>query len=371
MTILDSYIIRRLLVITLFAILVFTISWLAPELMFKAVKGIAKNRITVEQGIAYLIYQVPEILTYCLPISGLFATVFLFRQLSLSSELVAILSSGIAFKRLLIPVGIVGLGISLLFFVTQEFLIPHSAARLTELRYTTKFDDNDLVTPQVTYVEKSRTGAMEKFLIISPKAAQDQNKFIFLFYRKDADETYIHRIITATAGDWDKQVKVWVLRNGIQYLLNPAGIYRQVMPFERLNVKTSAVPYDLLSFPTGNPGEFTIRQLARYVRLLHRGGQTEDARFYEVRLYQRFFLPWMPFVFTLLGAVIGIERTRAKRNLGLTYAAVLLLVYNILVPVSTTLGSLGMVPALLAAPLPLIIAGLGGGAIIKLRRSEG
>ena len=88
-------------------------------------------------------------------------------------------------------------------------------------------------------------------------------------------------------------------------------------------------------------------QLTRYVRLLRRGHQTEDAKFYDVRLYQRIFLPFVPLMFAVLGAGIGIERSRAKRNLGLTYAAALLLIYNFLVPTTTTLGSIGLLPGLL------------------------
>jgi hypothetical protein len=73
----------------------------------------------------------------------------------------------------------------------------------------------------------------------------------------------------------------------------------------------------------------------------------------------------------LLGGGIGVERSRARRNLGLTYAAVLLLFYNILVPSCTTLGSIGVLPAVLAAVMPLILTGIGGWGILRFRQSEG
>jgi lipopolysaccharide export system permease protein len=369
--ILDRYFIKGLSLTALFSIFLFTTSWLAPEIMFKAIQGIAQHKLSVEQGLAYLLYQVPEILTYCIPISTLFASVFFFRQISLSSELTAILSSGIAFRRLLVPAGIVGLGMSLLFFMTQEFMVPWASQSLRDLNAETRFDTKSNLNPQVTYVEKTPKGTMEKFLVISPKATEKQNQFIFMFYKGEGDSTYISRIVTATHGTWNKAMNVWELQDGIDYRLNPAGIYRHTEAFPHLIVRTSPVPHELLSFPTGNPGEFKIGQLAKYVRLLNHGGQTEDAKFYRVRLYQRFFLPWVPLLFALLGTAIGMERSRAKRNLGLTYAAALLLFYNILVPVSTTLGSIGFLPTYLAALMPLLMAGGAGGVIIKLRKSEG
>lgn len=368
---LDRYLIRSLLAIGLFAILVFTISWLAPEIMFNAVQGVSSGKLTLLQGVAYLVYQIPEVLTYCLPISMLFASVFLFRKLSLSGELTAILASGISFRRVLVPIGVVGLGASLLFFLTQEVLMPLASAKLRTLNEVTHFDDKAIVNPQVTFVEKSKSGEMVKFLVITPKALEKQNQFIFLFYQGHGDTTWISRIVTATRGTWNDPRGVWELEDGIEYLLNPDGIYRHVTSFDHRVIRTSPVAHALLSFPTGNPSEFRIKQLEKYVRLLTRGGQTEDAKFYQVRLYQRYVLPWVSLIFTLFGAAIGIERSRSKRNLGLTYAAVLLLVYNILVPVSTTLGSIGILPTFVAALIPVVMAILGGKAIVQLRQLEG
>lgn len=350
---------------------VFTICWLTPEILLKAVQEVSKGRFSLEQGLAFMLYQTPEVLLYCIPISMLFSTVFLFRQLSLSGELTAMLASGISLRRLLIPIGAVGLGVSLLFFLTQETLLPWAAGELRALNQITHFDRKNVVTPQVTFIERSDSGEIEKFLMISPKAQGVQDKFIFLFYQGKGDSIRIRRIVTATEGRWVKRLQSWHLQKGVDYLLNSNGIYRDVRSFQAQMIPTSPIPQALLSFPMGNPAEFRLKQLTEYVSLLTQGGQTEDARFYEIRLYQRYFLMWVPFVLAVLGAAIGIERSRTRRNLGLTYAALLLLIYNVLVPVSTTLGGIGFLPTILAAFLPLFVAVAGGGAIIQLRKSEG
>lgn len=371
MTLLDRYFIGRLLTIGWFAVIVFSICWLAPEILFQVIQGVAQGVLTLDQAFAYLFYQFPEILTYCLPISVLFASVFFFRQMSLSTELTPILASGISFRRLLVPVGVFGLVAGLVFFLTQEFWVSWSAAQIRDLKQKTHFDAKSTFTPQVTFVEKDKAGVMKKFLVISPTAAPGSNRFIFLFYQGQGDTTRIHRILTATAGFWDDAADVWQLKDGVDYLLDANGIYREVEPFENRRIRTSGVAHELLSFPSGNHSEFRLKQLEKYVRLLHKGGQTEDAKYYEVRLFQRYFLPWVAVVFALLGAGIGVERTRSRRNMGLTYAAVLLLMYNILVPVSTTIGSIGLLPTFLAALLPIVLASAGGMGIVRLRQLEG
>lgn len=370
MTLLDRYLIKSLLTIAVFAALVFTLCWLAPEIMFNAIQGVTQGKLTVEQGLSYLLYQIPEVLTYCLPITALMASVFLFRQLGLSGELIAMTASGIAFRRLLVPVGAVGLLIGILFFLTQEIFVPWASLRFRELNQVTHFDDGGMTAPHVTYVEKTKDGRLQKFLVISPEGETLQNRFIFLFYNHQGETTWVSRILTATRGTWDEGSSIWHLQDGVDYELSANGIYRHVAAFRQQEVRTSPIAHALLAFPVGNPSEFTIKQLERYVRLLSRGRQTEDAKFYEVRLFQRYFLPLTPLVFAVLGAAIGVERNRARRNLGLTYAALLLLFYNIMVPVSTTLGSLGILPAVVAALFPVVAATLAGWGILKLRQSE-
>ncbi len=370
-TILDRYLLLRLGKIAFFTVLVFTLCWLAPEILSNAIQGVSDKKFTMDEGFAYLLYHLPEVLSYCLPISMLFASVFLFRQISLNGELITVLASGVSFRRVMIPIGVFGAFVSVLFFINQEVFSPWAAYELRQLNNRTQFDEKRIVNPQVTFVEKDGQGTIKKFLVISPTARGRQDKFIFLFYTGKAGKMRISRIVTAKDGNWNWDAGAWQLRRGVEYQLDAKGIYEQVASFRAKAYETSFIPYALLSFPTGHPDEFSVRQLRQYVALLKSGGQTEDAKFYEVRLFQRFFMPIVPVIFALLGTGIGLERTRARRNLGLTYSAVLLLLYNILVPVFTTFGSIGMLPAVLAALLPVLFAVGAGILIVRIRRSEG
>jgi lipopolysaccharide export system permease protein len=327
--------------------------------------------LTPWQGLAYLIYQVPTVLVYCLPIATLFASVFLFRQMSLSSELTAIMASGVSFRRILIPIGMVGASMSLLFVLTQEWFVPEASKALYALNAQTQFEENAEEHHQVTYVERGPDGSMDKFLVISPKAKTDMNQFIFLFFTGKGPETRIWRMITATQGRWSDQDKGWLLSDGIDYQLNEEGIYQTVASFGLKLVHTSDMAQAFLSFPPGRPTEYRLADLQKYVRLLGLGGQSEDERFYKVRLYQRYFLAFIPIVFAVLGACLGVERSRATRNLGLTYAAVFLLFYNVMVPVCTTLGSIGFLPPLAAAFIPLLLALGSGKVLLTLRQRFG
>lgn len=372
MTQLDRYVIQRLVTITFYAVVVFTLAWLAPETLFRMVQGISEHKLTLLQGFSYLIYQIPEVLTYCLPISMLFGAVFLFRQMSLSMELIAMFSSGISFSRILRPVGTVGLMVAAVFFLNQEVFSPISQSRLRTLSQETHFDvSQKFHRSLVTFVEKAPEGQLRTFITIAPDPQPGQNQMMVLLYDMASETPYISQIVTASKARWIESQHQWELTQGVVYQLTPEGIYQMVTPFAQEFLQTSPVPSALLSFPSSNPLEMNIKSLSRYVRLLMQGGQTEDARFYYVRLLQRFFLPLAALIFALYGAAIGIEKSRARRNMGLTYAAVLLLLYNITVHTATTLGSVGVLWVWAAAILPLLVAIGLGQAILQVRQFEG
>lgn len=368
----------RLGSISLFALVLFTVAWLAPEILFRAVQGVAAHQISGLQALYYLILQIPGVLAYCIPIAALFASVFLFRQLSLSSELVAIQASGISFQRLQVPVAIVGLGLMTLFILNQECFEPWALAQLKELSESTGFLKQAQERPYVTFLEKNpTTGQLRHFLVVLPNPAANQSQFISLSFQPLAASNqqratmYIDQIITAQASHWSDAQQSWVLQNGWLSELRSDGIYQTSRPFKTTTVSTSVIAAKLLSFPYTKAQEMNLANLSRYIELLRQGSQTDDMRFFKVKWAQRFTLPWVILLFTVMGCAIGIERSRARKNLGLTYTALLLLVYNVVITTTTTMGNMGALPVWISAMVPIGFALLGGWGVAELRKLEG
>ena len=223
--------------------------------MFKAIEAVSDHTLTPFQGVEYLLYQIPTVLLYCLPISTLIGSVFFFRQMSLSSELVAIFVSGIPFRRVLVPVAMVGCLMSVFFFATQQSAAPWASTQLRLLTEKTHFDENTTMVPQVTFMERSQAGVIDKFILISPKTVGNQARFIFLIYQgqeKDNSLT-IGRIVTANHGQWSSKRGMWKLANGIDYTLDSQGVYTNVHTFNTQWIQTSAIPMPCCSFPVVTP----------------------------------------------------------------------------------------------------------------------
>jgi lipopolysaccharide export system permease protein len=368
----DRYLIRRYFTYALFSLLIFSIAWLAPERLFDVVRYVSTNLMTPQQGLAYLLFQIPDVLNYCIPISALCASVFLFRQLSLSSELIVMIASGISYFRLCIPMMLAGSLLSGLLWFNQDVLYPEAAKALSALNQVTHYSDKREESPQVSFAEYDAQSRLSLFMVINPEAKADQNQFVILTFQTapSGSSSILEKIITAQSGVWQASEKTWHFHEAVRYTVTQEGLYKSIEKLPSLLMPTSTVPHELLTFKKGNPNAFSMGTLSQYVSLLERGRQTENARFYKVRWYQRLTLLLIPILFSFYGALIGQERSRAKRNMGLTYASVLLLVFNILVPTTTTLGNIGILLPSVAAMLPVMLIVLLANLLVKLRRLE-
>jgi lipopolysaccharide export LptBFGC system permease protein LptF len=68
---------------------------------------------------------------------------------------------------------------------------------------------------------------------------------------------------------------------------------------------------------------------------------------------------------------LGIERARASKGQGLTLAAVMVFLYSVMVPFFSNLGNMGIVPAVIAACLPLLLTTVAMSVLIRIRQAEG
>ncbi len=367
-TTLDRYLFGQLLQIVLFGLLMFTIIWLAPETLFRLIQLLFDEKITLAGFFKMIALHLPEIFEQSIPMAVLFGSLFLFRRLSLSLEMVTFLNAGISPIRLALPIFMVGLLFSALHLGIQEWVTPKTAPVYEAMKQEVGLSSNN--QRNFTFVEKNRRGHWDKFLLIGQ--IQDFLKtgrlsdFFILYYQTDpAGSVYISRILRAAHGHWDEGAKAWRLFNGIDYELNEQGVFRENRPFREQWVTMSKYPFQLLEYSMQSPRDMDHRSLRQYIRLLEEGGQLQDVGYYEVRLQQKVAFPLASIFFALLGAFLGVEKIRSRQQYALLFGALLLFLYSVSIPFTTNMGSLGMLPPVIVAWLPMTLA--AGLALILLQ----
>ena len=127
----DGYITKQVFAATLVCIFLFVVIWIAPETLLKVIKRTLAGWYTPWVGLQLLVYEVPKIVGKALPVGLLLGTLFTFDKLSKDSELTVLRSIGLTFWRIVYPLIILSIFVSVLCFSLYNTLIPYSEKKLT------------------------------------------------------------------------------------------------------------------------------------------------------------------------------------------------------------------------------------------------
>lgn len=122
----DGYITKQVFAATLVCIFLFVVIWIAPETLLKVIKRTLSGMYTPMVGIQLLIYEIPKIVGKALPVGLLLGTLFTFDKLSKDSELTVLRGIGLTFWRIVYPIIVLSIFISVLCFSLYNTLIPYS-----------------------------------------------------------------------------------------------------------------------------------------------------------------------------------------------------------------------------------------------------
>ena len=125
MKILRTYILKECIVPFILSLVVLTCVFLLGNLIQLANLVINKGVNPATIGRVFLLY-IPVLLGYTLPVACLMSIIFTFSRLSVDNEILAIRSSGIHLGKILVPLCVVGVVISLLAVVLNERIIPYA-----------------------------------------------------------------------------------------------------------------------------------------------------------------------------------------------------------------------------------------------------
>jgi len=209
--------------------------WFGLVILQDAFEFYFKEKAQLEEILKFILYSIPEIFTIAVPI-GLFIGCFLsFLKLSNNSEIVAMQASGVSLYRILYPVAVWGLSLSLLVLVINEIAFPNSRAKAREIknsiRYKFQYKADSLKTnnPEKNiknlilfqYDPKKGKGHLKK-IIFATKYLVDKNQFQNLTYLKFADNLNNGTLYNAKKAYFGSKNQELILENIIQYpvLLN-------------------------------------------------------------------------------------------------------------------------------------------------------
>jgi lipopolysaccharide export system permease protein len=289
------------------------------------------------------------------PLFAFISVIFFTSKMAGNTEIVAILSSGVSFRRLLYPYIIVASIICLMSFYLSNFLIPYAnIKRLAfENRYinspsTSKARDIHLqIKPAGTYIY------VQTFIDVSNigyKFILEKTSSKVLYYKLSAD--YIQ---------WDSINRKWKIIN--YYIRTINGMDERITGGKEkdtvLNLKPSDLTPKLIDVDVMN-----YSQLRKFIEDEKLKG-SQNIQFYQVQKHKRFATPFSTIVLTLIGVALSSRKIRGGIGIYLGAGVTISFLYILFMQISTTFANFGNMPPVLAVWLPNFIFLILGLYLIK------
>ncbi len=352
-TVYDRYIFMQVLMTTIVAILLFTIVWIAPEMLLNTIKKILAHEYTVKTGVMVLIYELPKIFGKAFPVGLLLGSLFTFDKLSKDSELTIFRAVGMSFSRIIRPLLVLSFIVTYLCFVTYDKWIPYTCEKLHEIK------GGGSLT-QYIYTKKDENNHPEQAVIVSRFFNGEMSNVIVLDFSKQVfDDLHgLSNIMVAENGykgvDKNGQPS-WVLNNVTDYDISEDGIFKEVTKEKRidiLNGEDAEDAYTIMLNSTKKDRDINNKDLHHYVKLLKKANLDEDYRLMYNKYLQRFFHPFVCVLLAIMGALLGFSKPREQRLIGFTIAIGCIFVYYITLPFFDLLAEKGVLPPLITASFP-------------------
>jgi lipopolysaccharide export system permease protein len=349
MTILDRYIIKKILT-TFFYVVLILVAIISVIDITEKIDKFSKNNLSTEMVLGYYGDFIPWIAGLLTPITVFISVVYVTSRMAAHTEIIAILSSGVSFKRLLVPYMVASFVIATITFYLNGWVIPKSNQDrlLFEMQY---FKANNNSYRQNIHMQIEPN----VYLFIQSFSSQTNTGFQFSLERMDSNR--LVEKITADNIEWDTVKNKWILKYWKKKMVDSLFTVRQgpaSIPLatsgEKLDTTLSVTPKD---FDTSNRNYdgLTMGELTEHIAKMRFRGST-GVEIYEVEKQIRFASPFTVFVLVFMGVIVSARKSRGGTGFQIALGFSLSFVFILFFTMTRTYAETGSLSPFLAAWLP-------------------
>jgi lipopolysaccharide export system permease protein len=329
----------------LFGIMSFTVILVAGNLLFRLADLVIQRGAPFAVVMKLFLYSLPSVVTMTIPMSCLLASLLGFGSLSANSELVALKSAGISFGRIVRPLVIAGVFVSVFAFVMNETVVPLSQrAAANVLRYEVYRQVPPLFKENV-FIREESGGALRRVIYIRevlPRSG-DMNGILV----QEFEDGKIRRLVSAPSGRWEDAT--WWLMKGQVFEVSGDGAVSLLFSFDRQKLNLDMLPSDI-DAGSAEPEEMSLRELSLTIE--NSAKQGNDTGKLRMLLNLRIAIPWASVVLVMVGAAVGSRPQRSSSSMGLGLSVVIVFCYYVIMSFCKSLGEAGFMPPVAAAWMP-------------------
>lgn len=346
-TILDRYIIGKFLSTFFFTIAIFVVIAVVFDYSEKADDFIRGGVSLKEIFFTYYLTFIPYYCSILSPLIVFVAVIFFTAKMANNTEIVAILSSGVSFIRLMYPYFLSSVILALMVFALNGYIIPPA----NRVRY-------DFEAKYLRHAELNKERNIHMKLAGNSYAYMESFNNLENTGLKFSLEKFhgldMNYKLVANYIKWDSVKSTWKMYDYTIRLVD--GLHEKMLSGKEKDTILDFQPKD---FARNNTFKETMNmnELHRFIAREEERG-TGGVETYQFEMYKRYALPFSTFILSLIGVSLSSKKVRGGVGLHLGIGIGCSFAFIVLIQFSNVFATQGGVPPVIAAWIPNILFGI-------------
>jgi lipopolysaccharide export system permease protein len=306
----------------------------------------------------YYMNFIPYFAMLFAPLFVFIAVIFFTSKMAISTEIIAILNSGMSFRRMMWPYFLSAFIIATFTFILTNFVIPKS--NLIRMDFEDKYYHSS-ASKRMTVENIHRQVYKNIYVFMgsyNPISKRGSNFTI----EKFNDKGMLESKLSSTTVVYDTSLHKW---SALNYYLRELKDTGEVISKGKQIDTTLTIKPDDFSRDPGFVGTMTSYELNDYIDLLRLQG-SDELKLFLIEKYRRFANPFAVFILTLIGVSLSSRKIRGGIGMNIGIGLTLSFSYILFLQFASQFCLKGNLGPMLAMWIPNIIYSIIGLVLYKL-----
>ena len=292
----------------------------------------------------YYVNFIPYFLSMFASLFTFIAVIYFTSKLADKSEIIAMLSTGMSFNRLMLPYGISASIIAIIMFTLTAYVIPPANEKRLDFEYTYIKKNKEIINARNVQLEVEPN----IFAYFDTYNSPSRMGYRFSLERFEG-KTLVSRL-SANSIKYDTLYN-WTI---IEYMIRDFdGMYENITTGNRTDTTLMIVPADFLITET-DCEKMTTPELSRHIDRQRKRG-IGNIQTFEIEYHKRYANAFSFFILTVIGVSLASYKKKGGMGLNIGIGLGLSFSYILFMTITSSFAVSGLVSPLIASWIPNIL----------------
>jgi len=354
--ILDRYILKKFLTTFLFVVGIL-VSIILIITFSERNESFLKNNVPATEILQYFLSYAPYIANLLSPITVFIAAVFVTSKLAQHTEIIAILSGGVSYPRMLRPFMLGSVIIAIVSFVFTGWIIPD--ANKFRVAFELAYFDKEF-----NYSDRNVHFKVSPTSYVYLRSYDSRRDVAYGFTLEEIKDKEVEYKFAAREIRWDTLKTAWVAKD---WNLRKFEGTKELYTYK--NVDDTVLTLNMEPDDFGNMNSYeqtlTIPELEEYIAELRMKG-ADNIPIYEIENLVRYMSPFAAIILTFIGVILSSRKTRGGVGFQIALGFLIAFVYILLFIAAKSNAETGSSNPIFAIWLPNILFTIIGFILYRL-----